>query len=284
MNAIAAVDPYAPTVVSDRRYRRSPVLTEALGYQCAHIQEGLSLEALVVSDDVGDRWVGSGDKSLCRLLSRSALDLSERGSVEAAYRLKTLQSLKSDLKSSDITTCRIKLPDSQRFVVVTGVGSNRLRTNGVVSASRGTKRILGLTKSRENRTSQDEFDAAQHLQELVDNSYARLVSTQGLYGQAPRQLLGLVDDGVYREAFKHILAPAMDAVTQSGVIVDDPWRSYRFRSRERRYTDGTFERTFRVALREARSGLRLGDLEIRFFHRHDEFEIPYCPRLSIRWR
>ena len=96
--------------------------------------------------------------------------------------------------------------------------------------------------------------------------------------------MGLFDDRVYRDTLAHVLAPAFDAIAQSGVIVEDMWRNYRLRTRETRIEEGLYERVFRPTLREARSGVRLGELEVRFFHRHDMFEIPYCPRLDLRWR
>ena len=276
------IDPAEPTRIVDRRYRRSDITTQALAFQCAHVQEGLSLRAMIVSDDVGDRWVGSGDKALCRLLSKSAPAIAS-SDEHAAMRLRALQVLQSDLDGSRVTTTKIKVPHQSRYIYVTGVGVNQMRVGGVSTAAEGTKRILGYNARIQEQDGPD-YDAGRALQNLVDGAFARLVCAAGVTGEVPAGFLGLSDDRVYRDTLNHILAPAIDAIAKSGIVVDDLWRNYRWRSRESRVDATIFERRFVSPMREGRSNVRLGDLEIRFFHRHDVFDIPYCPRLTLRWR
>ncbi|MCB9507625.1 MAG: hypothetical protein H6698_07860 [Myxococcales bacterium] len=275
------LDPAEPTRIVDRRYRRSQLTTEALAFQCAHVQEGLELDALIVSDDTGDRWVGAGDKALCRLLSRSAPAISG-GDDRGAMRMRALQVLRSDLSGTQLTACRIQVPRQDRFIYVTGVGTNRMRPSGVVSAATGTKRILGYERPVANATS--DGDAQRTLQRVVDGAYARLVSAHGVRGDAPSAMFGFVDDRAYRDTLAHILAPAVDMLAQSGLIVDDLWRNYRLRTRETRVDVGVYERTFASPIRDGRTATCVGELDVKFTHRHDVFDIPYCPRVALRWR
>ena len=276
------IDPAEPTRIVDRRYRRSDVTTQALAFQCAHVQEGLSLRAMIVSDDIGDRWVGSGDRALCRMLSKSAPAIAS-GDEHAAMRLRALQVLQSDLDGSRVTTTRIKVPRQSRYIYVTGVGANQMRAGGVGTTAEGAKRILGYTLDR-TIDERGDYDAARAIQALVDGAFARLVSAAGVTGEAPSSFLGFSDDRVYRDTLNHILAPAIDAIAKSGIVVDDIWRNYLWRSREARIDESIFERRFTASMRESRSNARLGELDVRFFHRHEVFDIPYCPRINLRWR
>lgn len=277
------IDPNDATVISDRRNRRSAVTTEALAFQCAHIQEGLGLDAIVVADDMGDRWVGAGDRALCRYLSKNAPELAN-GEFDAALKLRALQTISEGLEAAHVTTARVKVPHmGGRFLYVTGVGHNRMRRQGVATTANGSKRILGYERPLITQKDQD-VDAAATLQRMVDGAYSRLVAAAGVSGATPSSFMGLFDDRVYRDTLNHVLAPAYDALGKSGVGVDDIWRNYRMRSRELKIEAGLYERQFRATLRAITSNVRLGELEIRFFHRHDVWDIPYCPRVNIRWR
>lgn len=272
------LDPSDATVVADRRYRRSTNVTQALAFQCGHIQHGLDLDALIVSDDVGDRWVGAGDHALCRFLSRNAPELAA-GNEDAAMKLRALQTISEGLESGHVTTARVKLPNSGRYLFVTGVGSNCMRTHGVSTAAHGSKRILGYVQPG---TSKD-VNATETVQDLVNTAFARLEGGAAV-GADPASFMGFFDDRVYRDLLDHVLAPAVDAIVASGLVIEDMWRNYRLRTRERRVDWGLYERTFRPVIREARTGVRLGELEVRFFHRHDIYEISHAPQVQIRWK
>ena len=271
------------TQVMERRYRRSPKRLEALAYQCAHVRDGLALDAVVVADDVGDRWVGAGDRALCRMLAKSAQQLSHRESQGAEYRMKALKSLRGDLTDAQLSTCTIKVPGRNRRVYVAGIGENVLRNTGVMTTAQGTQRILGFDhRAPLGAPSREDADAL--LQTICDRSYDRLLEAGSLVGPPPRRVFGRSDDGVYRGVVRHILAPVFDAVARSGVVATDPWRSLTFRSRESRHADGGFVRTLVSSLREARTGMRLGELHVAVHHRHDYFDLPRAPQLTVRWR
>jgi hypothetical protein len=270
------------TVVSERRYRRSETVTEALAYQCAHIRDGLDLSALVVTDDLGDRWVGAGDRALCRMLSKAAPDLARTGTQDAEFRIKALRSLQSDLTSAQLSTCAIRVPGRDRYVYVTGIGNNKLRTTGVMGAASGTRRILGFVPSTPVRSGASDADGL--LQSIVSRSFEKVMESGLVVGPTPRKSLTGVDDGVYRGAVRHILAPAWEALARSGVVARDPWRSLSWFHREADLGGGIFARTLTSPLREARSGLKLGELSVRVVHRHDFFDLPSAPEVHVRWR
>ncbi len=270
------------TVVSERRYRRSETVTEALAFQCAHIRDGLELSALVVTDDIGDRWVGAGDQALCRMLSKAAPDLSRADTAGAAFRMKALQSLQSDLTTSQISTCAIRVPGRDRYVYVTGIGDNRLRTSGVMGAATGTRRILGFTPSGTTATASTDADVV--LQSIVERSFDHVMQSGLVIGPTPQRGLSGVDDTVYRGTLRHILAPAWEALARSGVAARDPWRTPRWKQRERRVSRDIFVRRLVSPLRESRTGIKLGELSITFEHRHEFFDLPSCPQVSVRWR
>jgi hypothetical protein len=269
------------TVVMDRRYRRSVSATEALAYQCSHIRDGLSLDALVVSDDVGDRWVGAGDRSLCRMLSKAAPELVLAGSAGAEFRLKALQSLRSDLTNSQITTCALRVPGRERHIYVAGVGLNKLRTSGVVDAATGARRILGFDPVA---TPDDKASAERQLQSIVERSFEKVTSAGVIVGTPPERRFGRFDDTAYRAIVRHIVAPAWETMARSGVVARDPWRSYNWLNREEHRGEGLYVRQLVSPLREARTGVRLGDLRLAVPHRHNIFDLPSAPRVTIRWK
>lgn len=265
------------TSVTNRRYRRSEKVSDALAFQCAHVQEGLALEAVVVTDDTGDRWVGSGDKRLCRLLSRSANQLVHP-TVDAELRIKALRSLRSDLGPADITTYAIRVPERERFVFVTGVGKSVMRDNGVVGAAGGVKRILGF-----NPAAPAAEDPQRVLQRLVTDRYHAMLRDDELTGPMPSGLFGMVDDRIYSDVLDRILEPALDTIVRSGLVSDALWKRYRWSTREVAQPDGSWVRLFAPSLREPRTGARVGVLEIEFHHRHDRFDVPFPPALRLRW-
>lgn len=265
------------TSVTNRRYRRSEKVADALAFQCAHVQEGLALEAMVVTDDTGDRWVGSGDKRLCRLLSRSANQLVHP-TIDAELRVKALRSLRSDLGPGDITTFAIRVPERERFVFVTGVGKSVMRDHGVVGAAGGVKRILGYVTP-----SAVAEDPQRVLQRLVTERFHGLQRDDELVGPAPSGLFGLVDDRIYADVLERIMEPALDTIVRSGLVCDPLWARYRWNTREVGQRDGTWVRLFAPSLREPRTGARVGLLEIEFHHRHDRFDVPFAPTLRLRW-
>ncbi len=266
----------AETVV-DRRFRRSDDITRALAYQCAFIQEQLALDAMIVADAPGTRWVGAGDKTLCRLLSRSAAQIADGGGTNAALRMEALRAIKSDLTNEHITTFTIGLPGRREPIYVAGVGGAGTRATGVSSAARGTRRILGY----DVRGPQVVPDAGRYLQELTDYSFIEIARTP-VEAFDPSRFLFFWDDSVYRGTLEAMITPARKALERSGALVDGVWRGM-FRSSENAVGDGVYCRTFRVPVREPRSRARLGTLKVSLFHRHDRFELPCPPQLELEW-
>lgn len=270
------------TIVADRRYRRSDKVTDALAFQCAHVTDQYGLEAVVVGDETGDRWVGSGDRSLCRLLSRSAAEIARGPSVKLEYRLAALQSLRSDLDPSRVATFRIDIPGSARQVYVTGVGAGRLRDVGVVNAADGTKRILGVTPGRVPRPAVAAENPDRALQDLVHARWFQLGGGAAM-GVGPRRSLLGYDDLAYTELLGTLLEPVHAELTGAGLVADSLWAGYRWRSSEAPAGDGVYVRALRAPVREARSGVQVGALIVDMAHRHDSLSLPLPPQVGLRW-
>jgi hypothetical protein len=271
------------TLVADRRYRRSDRVTDSLAFQCAHVQQQLGLEAVVVSDEVGDRWVGSGEKGLCRLLGRSAAEIARGPSSRLDYRVAALQTLRSDLTLGQVTTFRIDLPRSGRHVYVTGVGQGRLRDVGVVNVADGTKRILGVTPGRAPVAPAAPTDPELALNEQIYVRWNTLRDSGALTGDAPVRRLGGFDDRAYAESLASLLAPLEVELGRAGLVADSLWAGWRWRSSEAPLGEGVFVRTLRAPVREVRSGTQVGAAIVDLAHRHDVFDIPVAPHVRLRW-
>lgn len=271
----------------DRRNRRTDHVPRALAFQCATVQSALNLESVVISDDVGD-FVGAGDKALCRLLSRSAPVLSAGDPAAAAYQFKALQAIREDLQPGHLTTYTIRVPQRDRLLFVVGVGTDARRSDGVVRAAGGSKRILGYTPATRKQSAYSfAADPQITLQRAVIASYQnyRVAELRGMEHAPSRHVLGLfVDDSVYADALRGLMKPVYEILNRSGLQADDIWTRYRFRSREVADTLGNYRRIFTVPLREPTTGVRLGTMQVGFIHRHDVYDIPCCPVIQVTWR
>jgi hypothetical protein len=285
-----------PTRSRDRRYRRSDEVTRALAFQCAHIQEGLQMQAVVVTDDRGESWVGSGDRSLCRLLSRSMPSFASQDAAAVQLRIEALTAARADFDVDRLSTYRIRVPDRERYVYVSGLGGTVLRDQGMTTAATGVKRILGYVPSQQapplvpttspkaaTPALPQADDPVVLLQRLASDRYSEMAATGALQGALGAGWFGSTDEG-YREVLARLLQPVLDAILTSGLVVEDPWSGYRWRSRETTERDGTRVRNLSAALREPRSGARVGTLGVGFVHRHDRFDVPRAPAISLRWR
>lgn len=279
---VTVITEFGRTISSDMRYRRSERVTDALAFQCAHLQEQLGLEAVVVSDDVGTSWVGAGDLALCRVLSRSAPALAMPSHAERDLQVKTLRSLRHDLRDGDVATAALSVPNSARRIFVSGVGRSRLLENAVTTTAAGSSRILGYDRPRRRPV---EIDTRNALSTALMQAWQTLFSA-GVHDDAaivPRNWLGFADDRRYRDIVTDLMSPVVHILQSRGVLLEDLWSQYRFRSNEVELTDGLYLRTFRIALRDVRLGLRIGHLELDLFHRHDRLAVPVCPRIRLQW-
>lgn len=267
----------------ERRVRRSSEPAEALAFQCAHVQSELDLEALVVADDTGDRWVGAGDKALCRILSNSVSDFAFGTNDQIGARIDAIQIRMPELEASDVTTYTMRIPGSGRFLHVAGVGSVSDRAGGVRRAAAGSRRILGLDP-RARRPDVDPLDAIAVLRAALVERWMAMRFSGSLEGQAPRGRWGLTDDGQYGLVLDVILEPVLEILHSSGVRAELPWGGWRWGGKEFALTDGWYLRTLKLTLREQRSGARLGWLEVAFLHRHDRWEIGEPPHIELSWR
>lgn len=269
----------------DRRYRRAGDVPKSLAFQCAHVQESLGLDVIVLSDETGESWVGSGDKGLCRLLARSASAIGGDDLQEREFRLSALRSLRSDLGHAQLTTFRIDVPNSSRSLYVTGVGRSKMRDHGVIAVSDGSRRILGLPRRRRGGDHAVGVQSTEELlQALIRDAWSQqMVLRDEARPDAPRRLFGMTDDRAYVEVLDQMLHPVAQTLQQSGVLLSDAWENWRLRSRERHVDGDVYRRDFRISLTEARSGALLGTLGVGLVHAHRVWDLPSAPLLTLRW-
>lgn len=268
---------------TERRYRRSEDVTQALAFQCAHVQQHLDLQALVVADDVGDRWVGAGDRTLCRLLSRSANDLAVGSLANASYRFKVLHSVSPELTPGHLTTFTLKVPGRKSLLHVAGVGASVARADGVVTTADGTRRILGFTPARASREV-DSTDGEGLLRRAMHDVWYGLRRGGALTGEAPRRSLTRARDSVYRDVLLECLEPVFGMLQRSGLVAVEPWGAWRGTTTEVQLGDDRFVRAIRYGLRDLRAGVHVGTLIVEFEHRHQVWEMPEPPQVYLRWR
>lgn len=280
---VTVITEFGRTISADNRYRRSERVKDALAFQCAHLQEQIGLEAMVVSDDNGGAWVGSGDLALCRVLSRSAQSLARPDHQDRELQLKTLRSLRSDLNTSQVATMSIPVPGSRRHIYVAGVGRSRLLENSVHATAAGAQRILGFQRP-EPVSNNIGTDTNEVLDRLVRQAWNTQLTSGRTESEARvRNWMGMVDDSVYEPILADILAQALAALEHRSVVATSLWRHYRLRTNEVELTDGLYLRTLHCDLLHAQHRVRLGRLEVDLYHRHDRTVLPVCPRLRLNW-
>jgi len=236
----------------------------------------------VVTDETGDRWVGAGDKSICRMLTKSAAALVLGDYEERAFRLRALRTLHGNIDPIDVATYAINVPGLPSNLFVTGVGKSNLLLNGVEITGAGSERIIGVRTTRPVVNSNDPPDIV--LNSALQMAFHELHSSSKLAGDDPKGWFGIADDRVYMHVLDFVVKPVIQILEHSGVVVDDLWANFRWKSRETRQPDGSYVRTFELPVREPRTRVQLGNLDVHFAHRHDRFEVPLCPRVVLRWR
>ena len=272
------------TAVDRRIVRDESSITTALALQCQHVQRLHDLDAVVVTDDIASSWVGSGDRSLCRLLSAATPDLVAGTNAQGDYRLKTLQALKQDLRPQDLTTYTIKVPHLQRYIHIAGIGYNSDRARGIIRTADGTRRIMRFNPPSVQRLHHDfTVDPNGTLARLTYVGFNRYVYSPLVVGTAPVRRLGWYDDGTYKSALDAILEPAISTLVRAGFKVSGLWRRTWLAGKEWENLDGSYTRELYATLREARSGMKLGRLRVAFSHRHDTFHMVACPEVEILW-
>ena len=267
----------------DRRNRRSDHIPRALAFQCAHVRDSLNLSSLVVADDAGGDWVGAGDKVLCRLLAKSAPELAIGTSESAGYRFKVMKSIMSDLTPDQLTTYSIRVPDRDRYLFVAAIGKNTKRTDGVIHTVGGVRRILNYDPAQGAALSLSfAADPEATLQRVLLNSYREWEKETHAEPRL-RSVFGWIDDSVYKPALDALMKPVTDVLQLCGLSLDSLWRGFRWTSVEVADDNGNYTRQLSATMREARAKVPVGTLYLDLFHRHDVYEIPFCPVVRIRW-
>ncbi len=126
----------------ERRQHRSYQLFEALRLQMHHTQQRLSLDALVLCDDLGEILASAGRSELVSevavqspwLAASSALDLNEA--------LSYLWKIYPGLKSDRVCVQQLELDGVEDPLILCGIGHSKKLDAGISQVVSGVERIL----------------------------------------------------------------------------------------------------------------------------------------------
>ena len=133
------------TLVSCRRRNRSLLHREAVGHQLSHVAETLSLDAIVLADDLGRPLAHAGDAELSGLLAESAMwTMPDDDSLDEAT-MARIRVLYPDLENRHFVTRPIAL-NGEFGTRVIAAGKSFARRIGVDQAALGIERICDDAK------------------------------------------------------------------------------------------------------------------------------------------
>tara|TARA_B100000029_G_C17272275_1_gene850276 strand:+ start:309 stop:830 length:522 start_codon:yes stop_codon:yes gene_type:complete len=142
--AVEATQLFTVLEGDNRRRYRSSEPTQAVDYQFKRIYDVVGSEALVLCDNRGRDLASVGDKQLCRLLSHSTPNLYSRSKAHLQVQMKGLEIIRPGIDSSNISLSGIPLPVRNRKLFVASISESKFNEAGVLHATNGVSRILGL--------------------------------------------------------------------------------------------------------------------------------------------
>lgn len=143
-NSKVIVDP----VLRERRRRRSDNTAEALAFQLQHVAEVLELNAIVLTDDLGQVLARAGDAFLCNILADSVMWSDEDDAPLDEMTVEWLAQHAPDLDPSFVVRERLDIPGASDSARVLAIGRSWGRGAGVEHACEGVVRILGEAVER----------------------------------------------------------------------------------------------------------------------------------------
>jgi len=127
---------------SERRQRRSDQLFEALRLQIRHTQQRLSLDALVLTDDMGEIVASAGQDELVHEVAVQSPWLAATSAWDLDGALSYLWKVYPGLRSNRFCLKRVELEGFDEPLILCGVGHTRELDMGVAHTATGVERIL----------------------------------------------------------------------------------------------------------------------------------------------
>ena len=131
--------PESSTAVKERRRRRAKTPTEAMTFQLRHVADILSLDAIVLADDLGMPIASAGDPAITRMLADSAMWSAFSEDAVDEVSLETLRESRPDVEREHLS-CRTVSIESQKFSLL-ACGRSTGRHIGMEHAATGVERI-----------------------------------------------------------------------------------------------------------------------------------------------
>ena len=124
-----------PMASSDRRRRRTDLITQALTYQLLACCEDGGMHAMVVADEDGLALAASGDRHACEEVAATMVHVGARTSAFTGTLLRSGQRW-------DVEMTRVVVDGSPLVVCAVG-GSPEQRAHQLARGAKGALRILG---------------------------------------------------------------------------------------------------------------------------------------------
>jgi hypothetical protein len=124
----------------DRRGHRSEDRREAMRMQLDYVCEALSLDAIVLADDLGTPIAASGDSELASLLAVASMWTSPD---DASLDPVTLELIRSTfpVRDHEVAFQFVKLPGQDGLCRIVATGKSQVRMVGVQHVTHGLHRI-----------------------------------------------------------------------------------------------------------------------------------------------
>ena len=125
----------------DRRYRRSEDSCEAMQLQLDYVREALSLDAMVLADDLGTPIASSGDVDLASLLAVASMWTGPEDECLDPITLDLIRSTYPAVRDNEVAWQFVKLMGQEGLCRLVATGSSTVRMVGIEHASEGLQRI-----------------------------------------------------------------------------------------------------------------------------------------------
>jgi hypothetical protein len=225
--AVEATQLFTVLEGDNRRRSRSSEPTKAVDYQFKRIYDVVGSEALVLCDSRGRDLASVGNKQLCRLLSHSTPTLYSRSNDHLRVQMKGLDIIRPGIDPSNISLSGISLPAHNRKLFVASISESKFNEAGVLHATNGVSRILGIGHPYRGVTVSSRDRLIYDVSRSVSRGYYRFL--KGALCRAlseKRWFTGFGAKSVYKRALSAILERSSRRLSREGLIIEQPsfWR------------------------------------------------------------
>ncbi|MBN1947840.1 MAG: hypothetical protein JW797_19395 [Bradymonadales bacterium] len=270
----------------NRRHKRSGEPGAAVRYQLERVYDFVSSEAIILCDSRGQKLKGVGDRQLCTLLSRSVPAIYSGNTDRLSYQLKVMDIVRPDISCAQISLLPLPIPHPEKKLFVASVSDSEFNQAGVLHATGGIRRILGVPASKNIRTSR-RISSADRL--AFDLSRAMNLGYHDFFESALAQELKIPRRffGPSRKDYHKALDIMLDRIDQrlerEGLACDRPDLRERLFNRGFISYEGYRNFLYQLPIRVVASRRRVATLHVQMAVYDKHFEIPVPPRTTLEF-